>query len=61
MIGKADYRAQEGTLRIAALLFALAIAACTSAPEVPARRIEEKSWLAIGGIEQWITIRGGIG
>jgi proline iminopeptidase len=45
-------------LRIAALAFALVVAACTSAPESSPQRIEESSWLSIGGIEQWVTIRG---
>ena len=44
-------------MRIAALVFALIVAACASAPE-PFQRIEEKSYIAIGGIDQWITIRG---
>jgi hypothetical protein len=45
---------------LAELLMVVALAACVSAPEAdpPGKRIEEANFLAIGGIEQWVTIRG---
>jgi proline iminopeptidase len=38
----------------------LLLAACTQAPapEAAPQRVEEKTYLPIGGIEQWVTIRG---
>lgn len=44
-------------MRILALVCALAITACASTQKT-AQRIEEGSYLTVGGIEQWITIRG---
>jgi pimeloyl-ACP methyl ester carboxylesterase len=40
------------------LACALAVAACASAPEAPAQRIEESVFVTVGGIDQLITIRG---
>jgi pimeloyl-ACP methyl ester carboxylesterase len=34
-----------------------ALGACMTAP-APAQRIEEASYLQVGGIEQWVTVRG---
>ena len=37
----------------------LFVAACMQAPaSEPPQRVEEKSYVSIGGIEQWVTIRG---
>jgi pimeloyl-ACP methyl ester carboxylesterase len=45
---------------LAALLMVVAVAACVSTPKAdpPGKRIEEANFLTIGGIEQWVTIRG---
>jgi proline iminopeptidase len=42
---------------IAAFIAVLVLAACASAPKA-AQRIEEANFIQIGGIEQWVTIRG---
>lgn len=44
-------------IRAVAATIALALAACATTPE-PARRIEEAGYRPIGGIEQWVTLRG---
>ena len=41
-----------------AALFALFLLAGTVEPQRTAQRIEEASFITIGGIEQWVTIRG---
>jgi proline iminopeptidase len=45
---------------LAALLMVIALAACvsTSRTDPPGKRIEEAKFLTIGGIEQWVTMRG---
>jgi pimeloyl-ACP methyl ester carboxylesterase len=40
------------------LLVALGAAACSHAPPAAPQRIEEAAYLQVGGIEQWITLRG---
>lgn len=44
-------------MRLVAGFAALVLAACATAP-APQHRIEEASYLSIGGIEQYVTIRG---
>ena len=38
--------------------FAVLLAACADLPTVAPHRIEEANYLSVGGIEQWVTIRG---
>ena len=45
-------------LRYAALLFS-AVMACVLPEAVEAKSVREEMFVPIGGIERWITIRGG--
>ena len=44
--------------RMAAALLASVLLAGAVGAQSPAQRLEEASFLTIGGIEQWVTIRG---
>jgi proline iminopeptidase len=44
--------------RIAAVLFASVLLTTVASAQAPRQRVEEASFLTIGGIEQWVTVRG---
>jgi len=44
-------------MRIAAVFLALAMTGCASAP-LPAKRVEQTGYISLGGIDQWVTMRG---
>jgi pimeloyl-ACP methyl ester carboxylesterase len=45
-------------MRVAALSVMSLICGCVTAPPTEARRIEQAGYRSVGGIEQWVTIRG---